>query len=121
MNHAPKALMECTAGHAGGGQPLRIERIAGRSGTPKRFPVHVLPEMRNAGLIASVRGRHGGYVLTSSPREVPLTALVRLIDRPLALSPCLPRRACPRCEDCPDEETSRLRKVTPKASPTGTT
>lgn len=111
MKYALKALMELAAEWAGEAQPLRIEEIAKRSGTPKRFLEHILLEVRNAGYIASVRGRHGGYVLIKNPREIPLSALMRLIDGPIAPLPCLSRRAYQRCEDCPDEEACRLRKV----------
>lgn len=111
MKYALKALMELAAEQAGEGQPLRIEEIARRSGTPKRFLEHILLEVRNAGFIASTRGRNGGYVLIKDPREVPLSELMRLIDGPIAPLPCLSRRAYQRCEDCTDEETCRLRKV----------
>ena len=67
--------------------------------------------MRNAGFIASVRGRNGGYVLIKNPSEVPLSELMRLIDGPIAPLACLSRRAYQRCEDCSDEETCRLREV----------
>jgi Rrf2 family protein len=111
MKYALKALMELAGERGGEGRPLRIEEIATRSGTPKRFLEHILLEIRNAGFIASVRGRHGGYVLIKEPREVPLSELMRLIDGPIAPLPCLSRRAYQRCEDCPDEATCRLRKV----------
>ncbi len=111
MKYALKALMELAAERAGEGQPLRIEEISKRSGTPKRFLEHILLEVRNAGFIASVRGRHGGYVLIKNPGEVSLSELMRLIDGPIAPLPCLSRRAYQRCEDCPDEVSCRLRKV----------
>lgn len=111
MKYALKALMELAAERAGEGRPLRIEEIATRSGTPKRFLEHILLDVRNAGYIASVRGRHGGYVLIKEPAEVPLSELLRLIDGPIAPLPCLSRRAYQRCDDCADEETCRLRKV----------
>lgn len=111
MKYALKALMELATERAGEGKPLRIEEIATRSGTPKRFLEHILLEIRNAGFIASVRGRHGGYVLIKDPQNVPLSALIRLIDGPIAPLPCLSRRAYQRCEDCPDEAACRLRQV----------
>jgi Rrf2 family protein len=111
MKYALKALMELATERAGEGRSLRIEEIAKRSGTPKRFLEHILIEVRNAGFIASVRGRNGGYHLIKEPREVPLSELMRLIDGPIAPLPCLSRRAYQRCDDCPDEEACRLRQV----------
>jgi Rrf2 family protein len=111
MKYALKALIELAVEQAGEGQPLRIEEIATRSATPKRFLEHILLDLRNAGYIASVRGRHGGYALIKAPNEVPLSEVLRLIDGPIAPLPCLSRRAYQRCEDCQDEATCRLRKV----------
>jgi len=92
-------------------EALTIEVIAKRSGTPKRFLEHILLEVRNAGIIASTRGRSGGYQLIKPPAEVSISELLRLIDGPIAPLPCLSRRAYQRCEDCADEETCRIRKV----------
>ncbi|MDY6861277.1 MAG: Rrf2 family transcriptional regulator, partial [Pseudomonadota bacterium] len=93
MKYALKALMALADEKAGDGAPLRIEEIARRSGAPKRFLEHILLEIRNAGYIASTRGRNGGYVLIKEPREVPLSDLLRMIDGPIAPLPCLSRRA----------------------------
>ncbi|NPD17347.1 Rrf2 family transcriptional regulator [Xinfangfangia sp. D13-10-4-6] len=90
---------------------LTIEEIARRSGTPKRFLEHILLEVRNAGVIASTRGRSGGYSLIKKPGEVSISELLRLIDGPIAPLPCLSRRAYQRCEDCTDEASCRIRKV----------
>jgi Rrf2 family protein len=92
-------------------QPLTIEAIAKRSDTPKRFLEHILLELRNAGYIASIRGRSGGYSLIKAPRDVSVSELLRLIDGPIAPLPCLSRRAYQRCDDCTDEATCRIRRV----------
>lgn len=111
MKYALKALIVLADERAAEGQAMRIEEIARRSGAPKRFLEHILLEMRNAGVIASIRGRSGGYVMIKEPRQVPLAELLRLIDGPIAPLPCLSQRAYQRCEDCADEATCRLRKV----------
>lgn len=112
MKYALKALL-VLADEASKGQPepLTIEEIARRAATPKRFLEHILLEVRNAGVIASLRGRSGGYVLIKSPTEVSISELLRTIDGPIAPLPCLSRRAYQRCEDCVDEASCRIRKV----------
>jgi Rrf2 family protein len=111
MKYALKALLVLADEKAGGGQALRIEEIARRSGTPKRFLEHILLEIRNAGIIASIRGRSGGYALVQEPETVQLAELLRLIDGPMAPLPCLSRRHYARCEDCTDEAACRIRRV----------
>ena len=92
-------------------QALTIEEIAKRSGAPKRFLEHILLEIRNAGIIASTRGRSGGYQLIKAPEQVSVSELLRMIDGPIAPLVCLSRRAYQRCDDCKDEQTCRIRKV----------
>jgi Rrf2 family protein len=112
MKYALKALLTLSDEAA---QPepqaLTIEEIAKRSGAPKRFLEHILLEIRNAGIIASTRGRSGGYQLIKAPDQVSISELLRMIDGPIAPLPCLSRRAYQRCEDCTNEATCRIRKV----------
>ncbi len=112
MKYALKAVLTLADEAAKGApEPLTIEEIAKRSGTPKRFLEHILLEVRNAGIIASIRGRSGGYVMIKKPTEVSISELLRTIDGPIAPLPCLSRRAYQRCEDCADEATCRIRKI----------
>jgi Rrf2 family protein len=112
MKYALKALLVLAdAAAQETPEALTIEAIAKRSGTPKRFLEHILLEVRNAGIIASTRGRSGGYQLIKPPAEISISELLRLIDGPIAPLPCLSRRAYQRCEDCVDEESCRIRKV----------
>jgi Rrf2 family protein len=112
MKYALKALLVLAdEAEKGKLEALTIEEIARRSDTPKRFLEHILLEIRNAGVIASTRGRSGGYSLIKKPAEVSLSELLRMIDGPIAPLPCLSRRAYQRCDDCSDEATCRIRKV----------
>jgi Rrf2 family protein len=111
MKYGLKALLVLADERAANGGALRIEEIARRSGTPKRFLEHILLEIRDAGFIASNRGRSGGYSLIVDPRQVSISELLRLIDGPIAPLPCLSRRAYQRCADCVDEESCRIRRV----------
>lgn len=111
MKYALKALMVLADEKAGDGQALRIEEVARRSSTPKRFLEHILLDIRNAGVIASIRGRSGGYVLVKEPELVSISELLRLIDGPIAPLQCLSRHSYQRCDDCVDEQNCRIRRV----------
>src|SRR5918998_342595 len=105
MKYALKALIVLASEREGERRPLSIEEVARRSGTPKRFLEQILLEIRNAGMLASIRGRAGGYVLEKDPADVPLAELMRLIEGPMAPLPCLSRRSYAKCDDCTDEES----------------
>ncbi|WP_374189373.1 Rrf2 family transcriptional regulator [Paracoccus thiocyanatus] len=72
--------------------------------------------MRNAKVIASIRGRAGGYRLARKPVESSLSDLLRRIDGPIAPLPRLSRSAHQRCAGCTDEATCRIRKALPRCS-----
>jgi Rrf2 family protein len=109
--YAIKALITLAEAQADGVTSLRIEEIAERGGTPKRFLEHILLEIKRAGLIGSRRGREGGYMLIKDPRSISIGSILRLVDGPMAPLPCLSRRAYQRCPDCRTEETCRIRQV----------
>ena len=109
--YAIKALIELAEERRRGGTSLRIEEIAQRADAPKRFLEHILIDIRRSGIIASRRGRDGGYVLIKPPESVSIGEVLRMIDGPIAPLPCLSRKAYHPCEDCRDEAACRIRRV----------
>lgn len=59
---------------------LKATDIARASNTPPRFLSKILAEMRDAGLVASKRGYHGGYVLLRHPRDISVAELTRAVS-----------------------------------------
>lgn len=110
MKYALKAVMVLGDEANGEKRPLRIEDIAQRSGAPKRFLEHILLEIKKAGIVASTRGRAGGYVLIKDANTISIPSLLRLIDGPISPLPCLSRVAYRKCDDCADEQTCRIRR-----------
>ena len=109
--YAIKALIELAEERKRGGSSLRIEEIAQRADAPKRFLEHILIDIRRSGIIASRRGRDGGYVLIKPAESISIGEVLRMIDGPIAPLPCLSRKAYHPCEDCRDEAACRIRRV----------
>ncbi len=70
-----------------GTSPVRAKSIAHRQTIPARFLEQVLHAMKNAGLVDSLRGAQGGYLLSKLPAEVSLADIVEALDGPLSPSP----------------------------------
>ncbi len=66
--------------------------------------------MRDVGLVATKRGKQGGYLLGKPPKEIRIGDLVRQIDGRLAPISCASETAYQRCT-CPDEEHCGLRML----------
>lgn len=92
-------------------EPHQIADIAEGAAVPRKFLEQILLELKRRGLVHSVRGRHGGYQLGREPKDIDFAEIIRIIDGPLALSPCASRTAYRRCEDCIDEATCAIRKA----------
>lgn len=65
------------------GQSVSITDIAAAEGLSSPYVAKLLSVLRNAGLIASVRGRFGGYRLASPPAEIGLGAIFQALGEPL--------------------------------------
>lgn len=86
-----------------GGDSLKLEQIAARTAAPSSVLEQVMPALRNAGIIRSERGPHGGYRLNHPPEEITLERIVRLFEGQLAPIGCATRRdpePCPMTVGC---------------------
>jgi Rrf2 family protein len=70
------------------GEPVQVRRIAERHGIPSPFLVQIFQELKRAGLVTSVRGAAGGYLLSRSPEELTLAELLDVVEGPNEPTPC---------------------------------
>jgi len=95
----------------GGSEPIMIADIAEEARVPRKFLEQILLDLKRRGIVRSLRGRSGGYLLGKAPHSITFAEVIRTIDGPLALSPCVSTTAYHKCDDCVDEETCAIRKV----------
>ncbi len=104
-----KALVHLA--RAGDGLPVQTATIAQVEGIPRKFLEAILLELKNHGVLASRRGKAGGYVLRLSPADINLGDVIRVLSGPLAPLPCLSKTAYQRCVECADERTCAVRTL----------
>jgi len=92
------------AGAYGGG-PMLINDLAQNEAIPKKFLEQILLNLKGSGLVASKKGKGGGYFLARSPDEVNIGSVIRLIEGPLAPLPCASETRFRKCDECPEIET----------------
>lgn len=63
---------------------LTSQTLADEQAMPRKFLEAILSDLRRAGLVRSVRGAEGGYRLARPPEEVPVGAVLRAVEGPLA-------------------------------------
>ena len=91
--------------------PVQLSEIAAAQNIPPKFLTVMLSQMIREGLVASRRGREGGYWLARRPEEVSYGGLVRLTRGSLGLLPCASRLAYQKCRNCISEDKCRLHRV----------
>lgn len=90
---------------------MMIAEIAEQQRIPRKFLEQILLDLKHQGIVASRRGRLGGYVLLMPPDQITFGRILRIVDGPVAPLPCLSRIAYRRCTDCKTEATCEIRRV----------
>lgn len=98
------------ARHYGEG-PIHLTDIATAQNIPGKFLTVILSELSRAGLVATLRGRDGGYWLALPPVDIRYGDILRLTNGALALVPCASRYAHEHCKNCVPEEECELRRI----------
>lgn len=102
--YGTRALLEMAL-HYDEGRPVQLHLIARRQELSKKYLEQVFTPLREAGVIQSVRGPMGGYLLSRSPEEIRLDEIFRILEGPPHLVDCLEDKyLCPNKEKCPTRE-----------------
>ena len=91
--------------------PILISEIAESEHIPQKFLEAILLVLKKAGILASKKGKGGGYYMTKSPGSIHVAEVMRLFDGPIALLPCVTYMYYERCEECKDEEHCGIRDI----------
>jgi Rrf2 family protein len=91
--------------------PVQLSEIAEAQKIPSKFLTVMLSQMIREGLVASRRGRDGGYWLAKHPSEISYGSIVRLTRGSLGLLPCASRYAYQSCKNCITQDQCRLHRV----------
>jgi len=91
------------------GRATGTAELAAAQAIPKKFLEQILLTLKRHGLVRSMRGASGGYVLARPAGDITFLEVLRLVDGPIAPLPCLSKTAYERCMDCPDEAACAVR------------
>ena len=61
-------------------KPMQIHAIASRQQIPEDYLRQLLLQLRTAGLVKSVRGPHGGYLLAKAPTDISMSEVLRVLE-----------------------------------------
>jgi Rrf2 family cysteine metabolism transcriptional repressor len=76
-------IMMELANRYGEGQ-ISLKSIAQRHGLSEHYLEQLVAPLRNAGLVKSVRGAYGGYILSRPPEEITAGDVIRVLEGPIS-------------------------------------
>ena len=94
-----------------GNGPISAKSISNNENIPFKFLEKILRELRQHKLIKSERGAVGGYLLLKDPNRIRVAEIMRIIDGPIALLPCVSENFYEKCIECVDEDACKLRRL----------
>jgi Rrf2 family cysteine metabolism transcriptional repressor len=68
--------------------PVSLGAVAESEVLPLSYLEHLVARLREAGLVTSVRGAHGGYRLSRSPEDIEMLDVVQALEGPIAPMEC---------------------------------
>lgn len=91
--------------------PILISEIAEAENISRKFLELILLQLKNNGFLGSKKGKGGGYYLVEEPEMISVAALIRVLEGPIALLPCVSLNFYEKCDDCPDETQCSLNRL----------
>ena len=105
-DYALRALMTLVERFGKG--PISIRELAEKNDIPRGFLEHIMLDLKSKGIVSSIPGRIGGFVLGRSPAEITMGQIVRHFDGLLAPIGCV---SVSSHETCSQEASCRFRRV----------
>ena len=91
-------------------RPILIAEISEQKNIPLKFLENILLQLKKAGILDSKKGKGGGYLFLKNPADIKLATVMRLMDGPISLLPCVSLHFYTKCKNC-DEDFCGLNKV----------
>ena len=93
------------------GTMVQIATISEKENISHKFLESILLTLRKSGILGAKKGKGGGYYLLKPANEIKMTDVIRTLEGPIAMVPCVSLNYYEKCDDCPDEEACSVHKL----------
>ena len=94
-----RAILELAANFGKG--PLQIQTIAKREDISNKYLEQLIAMLKSTGLVRSLRGPKGGYLLAKKPSEIKLSTVFSALEGPVLKAECKTHNRFNKgCNDC---------------------
>ncbi|MDV7185723.1 Rrf2 family transcriptional regulator [Lutibacter sp. TH_r2] len=91
--------------------PVLISDISESENISKKFLESILLLLKKNGVLASKKGKGGGYYLLKPAEEIKISTVIRVLEGPIAMLPCVSLNYYQQCDDCKTEEACSLNRL----------
>lgn len=91
--------------------PLGISEIATAEQISRKFLESILLTLKNGGFLSSKKGKQGGYYLKRAAADIRMAEVIRVLEGPIAMLPCVSLNFYEKCDDCPDENACTVHSL----------
>ncbi|MBF0553782.1 MAG: Rrf2 family transcriptional regulator [Nitrospirae bacterium] len=98
-DYAVRCVLLMSGNH---GKTFVIGEIAKQKAIPESFLAKILQKLTRAGIVESIRGAKGGFVMAKDPRDITLLDVVEAINGKIVINKCTTAEdRCVLMHDCP--------------------
>ena len=91
--------------------PVSVSDIASRQNIPVNYLEQLFGKLRRGGLLESVRGAQGGYLLARPASEISIADILKALGEPFIFGSCQTEKGCENAVKCPTFKLWRKVKV----------
>ncbi|WP_456421467.1 RrF2 family transcriptional regulator [Lutibacter sp.] len=88
--------------------PVLISDISKAENISQKYLESILLTLKKSGILSSKKGKGGGYYLLKDPKEIKISTIMRVLEGPIAMLPCVSLNYYEKCDDCVNEELCSL-------------
>ena len=83
-------------------EPVSLKKLAINQDISKKYLENIFRMLQKDGIIRSIRGAHGGYLLAEPPEKISVYRVLKAIDGPVNLLDCISDTSlCGKARECP--------------------
>lgn len=92
-------------------QPVQAGVISKSENISHKFLESILLSLKNAGILGAKKGKGGGYYLLKSANDIMMSEVIRNLEGPIAMVPCVSLNFYEKCDDCRTEEECSVHRL----------
>lgn len=112
--YGARAMVDIAIYHRQG--PVLLKDIAKRQHISEKYLGHIIASLKVAGLVRSIRGAQGGYILARAPVQIKLAQIIEALEGSTSPAECVDDpEFCPRADICVTRDIwSEIKRTTDK-------